>query len=165
MGKRKAWLKEKSLRAKRQKLPENGGRFATNSAVEKFYEKQVWLHLSKVTELRGNSNGEKENIYVVELDEEDDEDELEEHPEEDVNDEEVQELMRSEASARTEEQIYEQRRFEATDGDLWISEYLVGYQTKNPHASVEEMTSSLLSESLKRSTINNNVSLAQFLIH
>ncbi len=102
---------------------------------------------------------------MVELDEEDDEDELEEHPEEDVNDEEVQELMRSEASARTEEQIYEQRRFEATDGDFWISEYLVGYQTKNPHASVEEMTSSLLSESLKRSTINNNVSLAQFLIH
>ena len=40
MGKRKAWLKEKSLRAKRQKLPENGGRFASNSAVEKFYEKQ-----------------------------------------------------------------------------------------------------------------------------
>ncbi len=94
---------------------------------------------------------------MVELDEEDDEDELEEHPEEDVNDEEVQELMRSEASARTEEQIYEQRRFEATDGDLWISEYLVGYQAKNPHASVEEMTSSLLSESRKSSTINNNV--------
>ncbi len=59
MGKRKAWLTEKSLRAKRQKLPENGGHFASNSAVEKFYEKQVWLHLSKVTELRRNSNGEK----------------------------------------------------------------------------------------------------------
>ena len=47
---------------------------------------------------------------------------MEDHLEEDVNDEEVQELMRSEASATTEEQIYEQRRFEATNGDLWISE-------------------------------------------
>ncbi len=65
--------------------------------------------------------------------------------------------MRSEASTtRTEEQVYEQRRFEETDGDLWISEFLVGYQAKNPHASVEEMTSYLLSESLKMSTISSN---------
>ncbi len=156
MAKRKTWIYVRSLQAKCRKLPQNGGRFASNDAVEKYYEKQVWLHLSKVGKLPGNSNGQQEKIYMIEEDEDDEEDEMEGDPEEDEKDEEVQELMRSEESTRTEEQVYEQRRFEETDRDLWISEFLVGYQAKNPHASVEEMTSYLLSESLKMSTISRN---------